>query len=280
MPIGKSISLFLIEGTSDGVVACELFNWTGKGFKIPRSRLKELSERDDLKRAGVYFLVGRDETDSEAAYVGEAEEVYKRILQHQDKDFWTEALVFISKDENLNKAHIKYLEYTLHKSSINAARYQIINSNTPSKPAISEAERAVMTEFAENLKLLVGTMGYKLFEHLTKKSVTREEQYFISAARGADATAVVTSEGMVVRKDSKVAISEVPSTPQAFRVKREKLMSEGVIKDFVFTKDYLFTSPSTAAAVVMGRSANGLIEWKRKDGSTLKDNQPKSEEVG
>lgn len=280
MPIGKSISLFLIEGTSDGVVACELFNWTGKGFKIPRSRLKELSERDDLKRGGVYFLVGRDETDSEAAYVGEAEEVYKRILQHQDKDFWTEALVFISKDENLNKAHVKYLEYTLHKSAIDAARYQIINSNTPSKPAISEAERAVMTEFAENLKLLVGTMGYKLFEHLTKKSFTKQEQYFISAARGADATAVVTSEGMVVRKDSKVAMSEVPSTPQAFRIKREKLMNEGVIKDFVFTKDYLFTSPSTAAAVVMGRSANGLIEWKRKDGSTLKDNQPKSEEVG
>ena len=270
----------MIEGTSDGVVACELFNWTGKGFKIPRSRLKELSERDDLKRGGVYFLVGRDETDSEAAYVGEAEEVYKRILQHQDKDFWTEALVFISKDENLNKAHVKYLEYTLHKSAIDAARYQIINSNTPSKPAISEAERAVMTEFAENLKLLVGTMGYKLFEHLTKKSFTKQEQYFISAARGADATAVVTSEGMVVRKDSKVAMSEVPSTPQAFRIKREKLMNEGVIKDFVFTKDYLFTSPSTAAAVVMGRSANGLIEWKRKDGSTLKDNQPKSEEVG
>ena len=98
MPIGKSISLFLIDGTSDGVVACELFNWTGKGYKIPRSRLKELSNRDDLKRAGVYFLVGRDETESEAAYVGEAEEVFKRILQHQDKGFWTEALVFLSKE--------------------------------------------------------------------------------------------------------------------------------------------------------------------------------------
>lgn len=280
MPKGKSISLFLIEGASDGVVACELFNWTGKGYKIPRSRLKELSKRADLKRAGVYFLVGRDETDSEAVYVGEAEEVYKRILQHQDKDFWTEALIFISKDENLNKAHIKYLEYILHKSAIEAARYKIINSNTPNKPAISEAERAVMSEFAENLQLLVGTMGYKLFEHLTKKSIPKQERYFIAAARGADATSVVTSEGIVVRKGSKVATSEVPSTPQAFRAKRANLMNEGVIKDFVFTKDYLFSSPSTAAAVVMGRSANGLIEWKRKDGSTLKDNQPKSEEAG
>ncbi|MCG8607830.1 GIY-YIG nuclease family protein [bacterium] len=270
----------MIDGTADGVVACELFNWTGKGYKIPRSRLKELSDRDDLKRAGVYFLIGRDEVDLAATYLGEAEEVYRRVLQHLDKDFWTEALVFISKDENLNKAHIKYLEYTLHKSAIEAARYKVININTPGKPAISEAERAVMTDFADNLKLLVGTMGYKLFEHLTKKAVPKQEQYFIAAARGAEAKAVVTSEGMVVRKGSKIAISEVPSMPQAFSSKRERLRQDGVVKDFVFMQDYLFSSPSTAAAVVMGRSANGLIEWKRKDGSTLKDNQPKSDEVG
>ena len=262
------------------MVASELFNWTGKGYKIPRSRLKELSSRDDLKRAGVYFLIGRDETESEAAYIGEAEEVYKRLLQHQDKDFWTEALVFISKDENLNKAHIKYLEYTLHKSAIEAARYKILNNNIPNRPAISEAERAVMTEFAENLQLLVGTMGYKIFEHLTKRSISKQEQYYITAVRGAEATSVVTSEGIVVRKGSKIAISEIPSIPQTFHSKREKLMNDGIVKDYVFTKDYLFSSPSTAAAVVMGRSANGLIEWKRKDGSTLKDNQPKSDDIG
>lgn len=280
MPIGKSISLFLIDGTTDGVVACELFNWTGKGYKTPRSRLKELSERADLKRAGVYFLFGRDETDSEAAYIGEAEEVYKRLLQHQDKDFWTEALVFISKDENLNKAHIKYLEYALYRSAAEAGRYQIVNSNTPNRPAISEAERAVMTEFAEHLCLLVGTMGYKLFEKLTKATISKQDRYIISAARGADAVAVVTSEGIVVLKGSKIAISEAPSTPQVFRAKRDRLLKDGVVKDFAFTKDYLFSSPSTAAAVVMGRSANGLIEWKRQDGSTLKDNQPNPDEGG
>ncbi len=280
MPIGKSISLFLIDGTTDGVVACELFNWTGKGYKIPRSHLKELSEREDINRAGVYFLVGRDEADSEATYIGEAEEVYKRLLQHQDKDFWTEALVFISKDENLNKAHIKYLEYALYKSAAEADRYHLLNSNTPSQPAISEAERAVMTEFTEHLRLLVGTMGYKLFEKLTKPTIRKQDRYFISAARGADATAVVTSEGMVVFKGSKIATSEVPSTPQAFRAKREKLIKDGVVKKFAFMRDYLFSSPSTAAAVIMGRSANGLIEWKRQDGSTLKDNQPKSNDAG
>lgn len=136
-----------------------------------------------------------------------------------------------------------------------------------------------MIEFSEHLRLLVGTMGYKLFEKLTKTTIPKQERYYISAARGAEATAVVTSEGMVIMKGSKIAASEVPSTPQAFRAKRDSLIKDGVIKDFTFIKDYLFSSPSTAAAVVMGRSANGLIEWKRQDGSTLRDNQPKSDDA-
>ena len=273
MPIGKSISLFLIDGTTDGVVACELFNWTGKGYKIPRSKLKGLYNRDDLRKAGVYFLIGRDENDNEAVYVGETEEVFKRLLQHQDKDFWSESLAFISKDENLNKAHIKYLEFTIHHRAKEVARYEILNNNIPNCPAISEADQAVMTEFADNLIILVGTMGYKIFETLAKRTIPKQDKFYIKAARGADVTAVLTSEGIVVLKDSNVANTDVPSMPTGFRNKRKNLIETGVITDWKFSKDYLFQSPSTAAAVVMGRSANGLIEWKKKDGKTLKDDQ-------
>lgn len=280
MNIGKSISLFLMDGTPDGVVVCELFNWTGKGFKIPRSKLKELSGRQDLKKAGVYFLIGKDDEDSDIVYIGEAEDVYKRLLQHQDKDFWSEALTYVSKDENLNKAHIKYLEFILHKSATETARYKIFNSNTPNCPSISESDQAVMTEFAANLELLVGTMGYKFFQKLTKSKVAKQEKYLISAARGANAMSVITSEGIVVLKDSSIATSEVPSTPQTVTRKRQELIESGVIADFKFTKDFLFSSPSTAAAVVMGRSANGLFEWKKADGSSIKDNQPKNTEEG
>jgi hypothetical protein len=277
MTTGKSISLFLIDGSPDGVVACELFNWTGKGFRIPRNSLKSVCDRQDLRKAGVYFLFGRDDSDREAVYIGEAEEVMKRLLQHQDKDFWSEALVFISKDENLNKAHVKYLEYALHDQAIRTKRYSVINTNTPSCPAISEAEQAVMTEFAANLCLLVGTMGYKVFEKLTKTAVAKHDKFYISAARGARAEGVVTSEGFVVLKGSKCASSEVPSMPIAFANKRSQLLAEKTVENWEFTQDYLFQSPSTAAAIVMGRSANGLIEWKKADGSTLRDNQAKSE---
>jgi hypothetical protein len=275
MAIGKSISLFLIDGTVDGVIACELFNWTGKGYKIPRNLLKSVSSRDDLRKAGVYFLVGHNpDSDQPMVYIGEAEEVYKRITQHQDKEFWSEALAFVSKDENLNKAHVKYLEYTLHKDANESGRYEIFNGNTPNRPAISEAEQAVMLEFAENLRVMVGTLGFKFFEPLVnKKPSEKTEVYSLQGTRGASARGLPTNEGFVVLKGSQIASSQVPSTPPVVDRKRTALLNDGSTENFTLTKDVLFNSPSLAAAVVLGRSANGLIEWKLKGGSTLKDIQ-------
>lgn len=275
MSLGKSISLFLIDGTPDGVIACELSNWTGKGYRIPRNNLKDVSNRSDLKKPGVYFLIGHNEDDKETVYIGESEDVFKRLYQHQEKDFWTEALVFISKDENLNKAHIKYLEFSLHDEAVEANRYKIFNSNVPTNPAISEAEIAVMSEFSTNLKLLVGALGFRIFEKLTKSLTSKQDKYRIDAARGAVATGIMTTEGFVVFKGSKIASTEVPSMPESFKKKRAQIISEKVVIDFEFTQDYLFSSPSTAAAVVMGRSANGLKEWKLKDGSNLGENEQK-----
>jgi hypothetical protein len=276
MSLGKSISLFLIDGTPDGVIACELSNWTGKGYKIPRKNLKDVSNRSDLKKPGVYFLIGHNEDDKEIVYVGESEGVFNRLIQHQEKDFWTESLVFISKDENLNKAHIKYLEFLLHHEAIEANRYKVLNFNIPTKPTISEAEIVVMSEFSTNLKLLVGALGFRIFEKLTKSLTSKQDKYLIDAARGAEATGIMTTEGFVVFKGSKIASTEVKSMPESFKRKRAQIISEKIIIDFEFTQDYLFSSPSTAAAVVMGRSANGLKEWKLKDGSNLGENEKKN----
>lgn len=273
MSLGKSISLFLIDGTPDGVIACELSNWTGKGYKIPRNNLKNVSNRSDLKKPGVYFLIGQNEDDKETVYIGESEDVIKRLYQHQEKDFWTEVLVFISKDENLNKAHIKYLEFSLHNEAVEANRYKVFNSNVPTEPTISEAEIAVMSEFSTNLKLLVGALGFRIFEKLTKSSTSKQDIYFIDAARGAAAAGIMTTEGFVVFRGSKIASTEVPSMPESFKKKRDQIINEKIVIDFEFTQDYLFSSPSTAAAVVMGRSANGLKEWKLNNGSNLRENE-------
>ncbi len=279
MPPGRAISVFLIDGVPEGRVMCELFNWTGKGYKVPRRMLKESADRAALFKAGVYFLFGRDEGRNEinAVYVGEAESVYRRLPAHQDKDFWTEVLIFVSKDDNLNKAHIKFLEHTIHAKVREAGRYELKNSNTPNKPEISEVDQAVMTEFLANLQLLTGAMGYKLFEPLISPATTAVETYTLQNARGADARAVYTSDGMVVRKGSFATRDEVNSVGDSTRKLRKQLVEQSVLvaedNRLVFAVDHIFSSPSSAASAIQGRQANGWVEWKDAAGNTLKDNE-------
>lgn len=284
MTLGKGISLYLIDADPTGRIAAELFNWTGKVYKLPRRLLRETSTRNDLQRAGVYFLFGRDEAEGDRlqVYVGEAEEVYRRLMQHQDKDFWNEAVVCISKDENLNKAHIKFLEHELHRTLLEVGRASVRNGNVPPQPLISELEQAVMTEFLANLKLLVSTLGYRVLEPIVKAEarVGAPSFYMIKAARGADARAAVTNEGIVVLKGSRAAASTVPSVPVWVQNARNHLVESKIIEihnnEWRFVKDHVFSSPSAAAAVVLGRAANGLTEWKTSGGMTLKA----SEELG
>lgn len=277
MKFGKTIKIFLIDGEPNGRMSCELSNWTGKAYKIPRIKIKECSDREDLISTGVYLLFGRDEEGKDLVYIGEAESILKRLTQHlNQKDFWNETIVFISKDENLNKAHVKYLENRLHDIAISAKRYKVENSITPTQSSISESDRAEMEEFIENIKMLVNTLGHKVFDEKREfKPKQKQELFFIKAARGAEAQGEPTSDGFVVFKDSKAANTIVASMTSSFIKFRQNLIDEGVIVNktdyFEFTEDYIFSSPSTAAVIVMGRNANGLTEWKQKDGKTLKE---------
>lgn len=116
MAFGKTIKIFLIDGDPNGRMSCELSNWTGKAYKIPRIKIKDCIDRKDLMSTGIYLLLGKNDDNKDLVYIGEAENVFTRLNQHlSSKDFWNEAIVFTSKDENLNKAHIKYLENRLHE---------------------------------------------------------------------------------------------------------------------------------------------------------------------
>ncbi len=279
---GKKITLFLIDGIPNGRITCELSNWTGKAYKIPRILLSDSSKRDELKKPGVYLLLGKNEEDNDAVYIGEAEVLFDRLKQHlAQKDFWNETIAFISKDENLNKAHIKYLESRLFEIAKKVKRYKIENGTTPTMSSISEADKAEMEEFIENIKMLTNTLGHKVFEEI-RGNINRksEREFIIKAARGADAKGIPTSGGFVVFKNSKIATTTVPSYSKPFLQIREKLIKDDVLKkdngSLIFVEDYEFSSPSTAAAIVMGRNANGLTEWKLKDGTTLKDYESKN----
>ncbi|MBL7692962.1 MAG: GIY-YIG nuclease family protein [Flavipsychrobacter sp.] len=278
MKFGKTIKIFLIDGDPNGRMSCELSNWSGKAYKIPRIKIKDCSDRDDLTTStGVYLLFGKVDDGKDQVYIGEAETILKRLNQQlTSKDFWNETIVFISKDDNLNKAHVKYLENRLHEIAKSANRYKVDNSIVPTQSSISESDRAEMEEFIEYVKLLVNTLGHKVFEEKREfKPKQKQATFFIKAARGADGQGEPTSDGFVVFKGSKAAATIVNSMTPNFITYRQKLLDEGVLVDkgdyFEFTDDYIFSSPSTAAVMVMGRNANGLTEWKSKDGKTLKE---------
>ncbi len=279
MRYGKTIKIFLIDGDPNGRMSCEISNWTGKGYKIPRIKVKDCIDRQDLNNTGVYLLFGKDEEGIDLVYIGEAETSLKRLIQHMtQKDFWHETIVFISKDENLNKAHVKYLENRLHDLAKTAHRYKIINTTIPTQSSISESDKAEMEEYLENIKILVNTFGHKVFEEkreiiIQQKSM--QDIFYIKAARGANAQGKPTSDGFVVFKGSKAASTTVTSISPSFLKLRQQLIDKNILipngETLEFGEDNVFSSPSTAAVMVMGRNANGLEEWKLINGKTLKE---------
>ena len=274
---GRKITLYLIDGDPNGRIMCELSNWSGKAYKIPRNYVKLSEDRNDLNNTGVYLLFGKNENGDSLAYIGEAENIKQRLLQHLGmKEFWNESIVFISKDNNLNKAHIKYLESRLYEIAKDADRYILENSTKPTKSNISEPDQAEMEEFIDNLRLLANTMGHKIFESIVSKNdpVPNDEVFQISQ-KGLLAKGKPTNEGFVVFKGSTVSL-QLGSVNTSIIALREKLVSDGIIKVeenvAVLTKDVIFSSSSSAANIVLGVSANGPKTWKCK-GKTFKELQ-------
>jgi hypothetical protein len=283
MGFGKTIKLFLIDGEPSGRMTCELSNWTGKAYKIPRIKIKECTDRPDLQNTGIYLLFGKDEASSDKVYIGEAESVLKRLGQHlTQKEFWNEAIVFISKDENLNKAHVKYLENRLYEIATKVKRYKLENNTIPTQSSISESDTAEMEEFIGNVKILVNTLGHKVFEDKRETSGGKKSKntFYIKATRGADASGEPTSDGFVIFEGSEIAHSTVPSITKSINDQRDRMVNSNSVtnKDgkLFLNEDYVFSSPSAAACIVLGRNANGLTEWKLKDGTSLRDFESQS----
>ncbi len=273
----KTIRLFLIDGSTSGMIQAELSNWTGKVYRVPRILVSSASDRMDLRGAGSYLLVGKDIANPtrDILYGGETEGIAKRLRQHLDrKEFWQEAFAIVSKDQTLNKAHVRYLEYRLVEMAVKAGKASLDNADMPVRPTISEPDAAEMEEFIENAVLLISTLGYKGLDEILPEGHSESPVFAIQAARGANARGIITSEGFVVLKDSTMANGEAPSIPQGIANLRKSIMDQGIVQESEFghrfIKNYLFSSPSQAASIVLGRSANGRTEWRTESGQVLK----------
>lgn len=277
MARGKSLKIFMMDGDAAGRWVCTLAGRTTKAYRIPRALCKKCSDIDELKRPAVYLLFGdEDDTGRPVVYVGETEDAYTRLKDHEDKkDYWSEAVVFVSQDDHFNKAHVKYLEGRLYEIATQVDRYTVMNTQKPTSAAIAIDEQAEMEDFIDNVAVLTFGMGHKVFEPLIKGNAGSEDLsdkqifYIKTKNDSVDAKMVRTIEGYVVLKGSKIRESDTKSTPSWAKKKRAQLMADGTIKDGVFMRDELFSSPSGASDLVTGNSTSGNKMWKTETGETL-----------
>jgi len=272
-----SIKIFLPGGDPDGVRTIEKSNWSGAGIVIPRALMGEAKSRRELTRTGVYVLVGPpEESGLPRVYVGEGDPIKPRLEQHAaKKDFWTNCIAFTSKDENMNKAHVQFIESRLVSLAAHAKRCVLDNGNVPSLPSLSEADVADSEGFLFEMMLCFPVLGLSVFT--AAAPIQKSAKLLFITAKGIKAEGMATHDGFVVRTGSGVVHAEVPSCHAYIKDLRAALISNGVLKragdGYAFAQDYVFSSPSTAASVVQGRTANGRTDWKSKDGKTLKDLQ-------
>lgn len=278
MPYGKSIELFLVNGTADSLVTAELSNWNGKALKIPRIEVATCN-RDDITQAGVYFLFCKEDDESDSVYIGEAENIKERLLQHmrdyqaeKEKYYWNTAVIFTGRD--LNKALIRYLENRFVEVARNCNRYHVLTKNTYRNTVLKESQIAVMEEFADNVKILINALGYKVLEPIVQNgkdlSDIETEKLYLNVG-GVSAVGLVTTEGFVVLKGATVNEKSSTSLSTGIRKLREEKFAEGKVSNLITTEDILFSSSSAAADFILGYSASGPRSWKAKDGRLLKE---------
>lgn len=284
----RSIRLFLVDGSPNGILTAEIVNWTGHALTAPRSHLKQLLSRDECARTGVYFLVGPDPENPmrPQVYIGESDDVATRLKQHnrpQDsggKDFWERVCLITSKDDNLTKAHVKYLESRLIGLAGQSGGCFLTNSNTNDYGSLPESDRSDMAFFIEQIRTILPVLGFdflrdqkRLSERVTKQKEQHQQaavfvleipKHGIKAeAREVDGEMVVL-EGSVVSSSWRSKSHYVSYQPLYTELKKSGVLRMGQDGKTRFTRDQSFSSPSAAAAIVAGRSTNGRTEWREK----------------
>lgn len=272
-----TIKIYLPHGDPKRLRTGEISNWSGKAVAGPRTELDQLLKRDEAGNVGIYLLTGIDPlTGGPAVYIGEAESIQSRLKQHIEKDFWNQVVFFTSKDENLTKAHIRYLEGRVIELAKQAGRASLTNSQaTTSK--LPESDRADMEIFLEKIEQLLPALGVEVLVPIATPPESREERRLLFCEiSGLKATGHLTPNGIVVLAQSqavqnlRLSAKDYPWVVSA----REQLANDGVLVAgngyFEFTKNHEFSSPSAAAAVIYGGTANGRTAWKDVSGKTLK----------
>jgi uncharacterized protein DUF4357 len=277
---GRALELFFVDGNPDGMATAEVFNWTGHVLRIPRTRLAEGLRRGEAGQTGIYLLIGADD-EGPLAYIGEAENVARRLVQHaRDKDWWDLAVIITTTGDALNKAHVKYLESRLVEAAHLAGSMRIANSNAPPRSSLNEAATANMESFLETLHMTLPAIRVDVFETRIRSTPSAENskaggavtEFTISnPSKNFQATARLVDGELVVLAGAQMrASASFPPSMASLARKRAALESSGDIKQGggfdILLRNYAFASPSGASDFVLGRATSGPKEWKLPDG--------------
>lgn len=271
---GKTIQVFLTDGSPRGIKLAEITSNIELAVFIPRNQINEAGKRQEVFLPGLYFLFGESETGSKpVVYIGQSRDCLNRIKKHdQIKDFWNYAVLIVSKTKSFTQTHIEFLEELAVSKAIGANRYEVENGNNPRKFNVPETLEADLLDNFDTIKILLSTLGFPLFEAITS-SVKKSGNRLYCKAKNAKAEGEYGDDGLVVFKGSTAILEFAPTSNGGHLLLRNKLIQGGILQNrgdvSVFLQDYLFTSPSAAAAQIQGRNANGWVEWKDEKGRTL-----------
>lgn len=292
MLAGSLIRLFLVDENPNGLKTVEISNMTIFTTMFPRTKLKNFLDREEAERPGCYILLGNniDNPEETVAYIGESESVKNRLRSHADgknqKDFWDETIVFTSKDDYITKTQIQYLESEMYRLAYDAQKVNLANTQIPSTPNLSEVDNAEMEHFLNAIRLILSSVGIDVLEPKkvaaeSTKNVEEEKNYTLNI-HNAKAEMKIIEDKYIVLQGSTAVINDRPSAPSAIKNLRSSLIESGILKKnqdknlLTFMDDYIFSSPSYAAAAIAGGSANGRKEWKYQDKSL---NEIEQEEI-
>ena len=289
-PRPTSIRIFLADGVPDGLRVVEKSNWTGRAVVASRSQVAGAFERQELAQPGIYVLTGLTDDGAPRLYVGEADVLRDRLKQHvAGKDFWTRFVAFTSTNEGLNKAHVRYLESRLVGLAKAANQWGLDNGTVPASPPLSEADKADAEWFLQEMLVIFPLLGIDAFEDAATQArggsrTNAESGTLYLNERGAKGTGREVGDGFIVFSGSRARVTEVPSIHEYLRDLRRQLQDRGVLvvdgDGLAFAQDFRFGSPSTAAGVLVGGSANGRRAWKDERGRSLKQLQSERAETG
>lgn len=275
-----ALSLFLADGTPDGLKIIEKSNWNGCGLSCPKKVLfNKHRKRPEFNKPGVYFLIGESDDNivSKRIYIGESDSITPRLEDHfRKKEWWTEVIVFTTTDQTLNKAFVQYIEAQLVQLAHRAGRYCIENGNIPDASTLSERERAICEGFLREILLCLPLLGINLEPNTLPES--NNNAILFVRGKGLVARGIETPDGFVVLANSEVASEETNTIPEQIHRLRQSLVEQKIIHQngsgqLRFTTDHRFGSPSTASSVILGCSSNGREAWKNSSGESLKSIQ-------